>query len=99
MISIRSKQFRLSFEGMPLDSPLFNLALAAAPLEEPWFYLYDLQSDPNATTNKIGSFQEEAALLRRELIAWRKKIQKSAYRGSQPKDPQLLEVLRSRGYW
>ena len=99
MVSIRTHQFRLLFEGMPLSSPLFTLALSSAPLEEPWFFLYDLNADPRAQTNRIAENQEIAELLRQELLRWRKTMQRSTVRGTQPTDPKLKALLQSRGYW
>lgn len=99
MVSIRTHQYRLLFEGMPLSSPLFTLALSAAPLEEPWFALYDLKADPDAQVNQIANNQEVAAELRSELLRWRKSMQQSTIRGTQPTDPKLKALLQSRGYW
>ena len=99
MVSIRTHHFRLLFEGMPLSSPLFTLALSSAPLEEPWFSLYDLNADPRAQTNRIAENQEIAELLRQELLRWRKTMQRSTVRGTQPADPKLKALLQSRGYW
>ena len=99
MVSIRTDQYRLLFEGIPLSSPFFNLALASAPLEPPWFALYDLNVDPNGINNVVEEQPTIAEELRREILSWNRSIVKSGITGQQPSDPKLKELLRSRGYW
>ncbi|MFZ5481719.1 MAG: sulfatase [Myxococcota bacterium] len=98
-LSARTATHRLVFVGVPLAFPLFDLALKSAPVEPPWFELYDLAADPGETHNVVTQQVEQAKALRDALVAWRGAVPRSAWRGQQPQDPALREILRARGYW
>ncbi|MCP4915964.1 MAG: sulfatase-like hydrolase/transferase [Proteobacteria bacterium] len=98
-VSVRSATHRLVFRGVPPAFELFDLALSVAPLEGPHFALYDLRADPREQTDVLSEQPQVAAELKAALTSWRAEMKRSTTVGSQPRDPALLEALKSRGYW
>jgi arylsulfatase A-like enzyme len=98
-ISARTATHRLTFSGFSLTFPHYDLALEAAVLDSGHFALYDLQADPGEHLNVVTKQLEVAEALRSEMLKWRKGLDKSDFRGEQPADPALREILKSRGYW
>ncbi len=98
-VSVRTPAHRLVFRGVPLSSPHFHQALALAPLEPPWFALFDLREDPGEHDDLVQAQPQLAEGLRQELLSWSAELERGGHRGQQPLDPALREVLRSRGYW
>ncbi len=98
-LSLRSPTHRLVFRGVPPAFPMFSTALAAAPLEEPWFQLFDLQLDPEEQEDVLAEQRAMARQMKADMLQWYQGLQLSGQRGQPPQDPDLLEALRARGYW
>jgi arylsulfatase A-like enzyme len=86
MLSIRTKEGRLSWSGLAVDSPYLPAVLAAEPLDGPGF------------TTSPGMEPAEKAHLRDMLVAWRGTLPPSPDNQAIT-DPKLKEELRKRGYW
>ncbi|MFT5684141.1 MAG: arylsulfatase A-like enzyme [Myxococcota bacterium] len=98
-VSARTLTHRLLFSGFPLTFPYYDLALESATLESGHLALYDLEADPDEQHNIIAEQPEVAEALRSALLGWRQGMKQSDFRGEQPTDAALKELLRSRGYW
>ena len=98
-VSVRSASHRLVFRGVPPAFELFDLALQVAPVEGPHFALYDLRSDPGEQVDVLAEQPQVAAALKQDLVAWRASLETSSTTGTQPRDPALLQALKTRGYW
>lgn len=99
MMAVRSATHRLLVNGLPLDSPLLPLMVAAAPIASPTFQLYDLRADPGEQRDVLDAQREVALQLRAALLTFLAKREASSHQGVQPLDPAFQAVLRSRGYW
>lgn len=97
-LSVRSASHRLVFRGVPPAFELLEMALAVAPLQAPWFSLYDLRSDPEERVDVLADQPETGEELRQAMLAWRRGLERGA-EGAPVRDPALLEALRARGYW
>ena len=100
MISLRTSEHRLLFRGPPLSYPDFRKALETAPLESPWFELYDVRKDPGEQQDLTGQpgAQETLTRLRDQLVARWSTLEPASTPGP-PANNEALEVLRARGYW
>jgi arylsulfatase len=100
MLSLRTDRYRLLFRGPPLTHPGLLDAMENAPLEPPWFALFDLDTDPGEVHDVAGQ-DESAEVLAdlRDLLVERWKALEPASQQGPPADPAALELLRSRGYW
>jgi len=97
-ISVRSASHRLVFKGVPPAFELLEMALAVAPLQAPWFELYDLRTDPDEVRDVLSEQPEVGEALRAAMLTWREGLSRGEP-GRDVRDPALLEALRARGYW
>jgi hypothetical protein len=86
-------------QGIPLDTPLLETLVRAAPIEAPTFRLYDLRTDPEEQVDQLSAQRPVALELRAALLRWLAARARSSHEGGQPVDAAFQEVLRSRGYW
>jgi choline-sulfatase len=100
MLSLRTESYRLVFRGPPLTHPGLLEAIQQAPLEPPWFSLFDLEKDPGEHQNLAGNPAAELVLaeLRDELVMRWQSLEPAMTSGPSP-DSDALDLLRSRGYW
>lgn len=86
MISLRTRESRLTFSGLSAESPFLQKALSLSPLGGPAF---DLQ--PATATSSMQSMREK-------MLEWRGSLHPVALSVERP-DERLLQELRERGYW
>ena len=98
-LSARTLTHRLVFSGFSLTFPYYDLVLETATVQSGHLALYDLRSDPGEQDNVIAQQPEAAEALRSAMLAWRQGLAQGDFRGQQPDDAALKEILRSRGYW
>ena len=98
-LSARTQTHRLVFSGFSLTFPYYDLVLETATAQSGHLALYDLRSDPGEQHNVIAEQPAVAEALRSAMLTWRQGLQRSDFRGQQPDDAALQEILRSRGYW
>lgn len=99
MMAVRTPTHRLVVQGIPLDTPLLETLVRAAPIEAPTFRLYDLRTDPEEQVDQLSAQRPVALELRAALLRWLAARARSSHEGGQPVDAAFQEVLRSRGYW
>jgi len=98
-VAARSEDARLVFSGVPLAFAGFDLALAMAPMEAPWFARYATASDPLEVEDTLPGAAEAGEGARGAMLDWRQGLEPSDAVGAPPDDPALRAILRSRGYW
>lgn len=94
--SIRTATHRLVFEGLALDAPEY-VDVASEGDFETWFRLYDLDADPGEKTNVLAENPDVANAMRSELVEVLASLAWSDARKTP--SPEVLEAMRSRGYW
>ncbi len=95
----RSASHRLIFQGVPVASAGFGLALATAPLQAPWFELYDLRNDPREQQDVLSDQPDIAQAMHAEMLVWYRQRQLGHSQAPPALDEALQEALRARGYW
>ncbi len=100
MLAVRTATHRLNVQGLPLDSPLFELLVRVAPIASPTFTLYDLVYDPGEKVDVLQAQPDVARTLRGYLLDWLGQRKAGARaEGGPALDPKFREMLRERGYW
>lgn len=90
--ALRTATHRAVFEGTPLTDPDYVAKAKAGPI-----VLYDLRTDPGETRDVAAEQPQVAAGLHDALVAQLESLDRGTAR--KPLSPELVEMLRERGYW
>lgn len=96
-VSVRTREHRLVFSGLPLDHPLFAERLREAPISSEHFALFAPDRDPLEQTDIKADAPELAEKLRQALSAWYDGQVRSST--AQTLTEAQLQALRDGGYW
>jgi arylsulfatase A-like enzyme len=94
-VSLRTKDWRLVFDGVDLTKPEYDTEIAELPIDGGQFLLFHSTKDPFEQNNLVSREKERAEQMRADLLALRKSLKKGE--AFMEPSPEVKKMLQEKG--